>query len=113
MTTHAMNLNSPWYEHIVAGRKRYEGRRRTEKTDAIQVGDLIAFSHATDSTRRQCTRTVVALHTFDTFRDALETLPLDDVLPGVESVEMGVAVYARFVSLPTQIRDGVVMLELE
>ena len=107
-----MNLNSPWYEHVVAGRKRYEGRRRTEKTDAIQVGDVITFSHATDSARPPCTRTVIALHAFDTFRDALDALPLEDVLPGVTSVDMGVAVYARFVSLPTQIRDGVVMLEL-
>jgi ASC-1-like (ASCH) protein len=107
-----MNLNSPWYEHVVAGRKLYEGRRRTEKTEAIKVGDVITFNHATDNARPPCTRTVVALHTFDTFRDALESLPLEDVLPGVASVDTGVAVYARFVSLPTQIRDGVVMLEL-
>lgn len=112
MATHAMKLNSPWYEHVVEGRKRYEGRRRTEKTDVICAVDAITFSHATDSTQPTCTRTVVAIHAFDTFRDALDALPLEEVLPDITSVNMGVSVYARFVSLPTQIRDGVVMLEL-
>ena len=112
MTTHSLSLSSPWYEHVASGRKRYEGRRRTPKVDAIQPGDTVVFTHTTDASLPSVSRIVVQVLPFDTFRDALDSLPLADVLPGVQSTDAGCAVYARFVSLPTQIRDGVCMLEL-
>jgi len=112
MTTHTLHLSDPWYEHVASGRKLYEGRRRTPAVDAIRPGDTLVFTHASDPALPPLHRTVVEVLPFDTFRDALEALPLHHVLPGVATVDGGCAVYARFVSLPTQIRDGVCMLHL-
>jgi len=109
-----MSLNSPWLEHVASGRKIYEGRRRTEKINEIRPGNIISFLPVTSSPNdKSIDCKVIAIHSFDTFRDALETLPIDRVLPGVRSVDEGVSIYARFVSIPTQIRDGVVMIQLE
>ena len=55
MTTHAMRLSDPWYDHVASGTKRYEGRRRTPAVDAIEVLP------------------------FDTFRNDLHALPLHHV----------------------------------
>jgi len=107
-----MSLSSPWYEHVASGRKRYEGRRLTAATTAIAQGDTITFKHHTDPLLPSHSHTVVAVHVFPCFRAALEALPLDQVLPDVASVEEGCEVYERYVSLPTQLRYGVVMLEL-
>jgi len=112
MATHSLRLSDSWYGHVASGHKRYEGRRRTPAVDAMRPGDTLVFTHASDPTLPALHCTVVAVLPFDTFRDALEALPLSEVLPGVATVDEGCAVYARFVSLPTQIRDGVCMLEL-
>lgn len=61
---------------------------------------------------------IVSVRTYVSFEEALKDLwrggeaPLDEVLPGVSSIAEGVGVYRRFVSLETQARDGVCMLEL-
>ena len=49
---------------------------------------------------------------FPTFKDALHVLPIEDVLPGVESVQEGCYVYQNYVSLDVQRRDGVIILAL-
>lgn len=49
---------------------------------------------------------------FSTFEEALQSLPVKDILPGVDSIGEGVEVYKKFVSIETQLRDGVVMIEL-
>jgi hypothetical protein len=54
----------------------------------------------------------IASH-LSSFEKALEELGVDDVLPGVENVADGVEIfYQRVVSLETQRKDGVCMIEL-
>ena len=106
---HRMTLNDPWYDLVGDGRKRYEGRRCTPKTRAIRTGDTIEFSHHSLPPFR---KTVGGVRWFPSFRSALVTLGIDDVLPGVEAVDEGVEIYTRFVSEETQRREGVLIFEI-
>ena len=101
-----MKLNSPWYELVRDGKKIYEGRRR-------MLGDVIEFSHYTDDTLPAFLCLIDAIFHYQTFEDALNTLPINDVLPIEDiTIEKGVEIYKRFVSLPTQLKDGIVMFKV-
>jgi len=113
---HEMTLNSPWFELMKQGIKKYEGRRNTAKVQQICVGDTIEFRHHTDITREPFRVEVTYIHRFPTFRDALLTLPISDVLPNDTgnpySLDEADLIYQRYVSKTTQQTDGVVMLEV-
>jgi ASC-1-like (ASCH) protein len=108
-----LSLNSPWYEHVRDGRKQYEGRRYTPQINALQSGDPVVFKHHTEPDRYpEIHATVIQVMHFPTFRDALLCIPIENVLPGVTSVDEGDLIYQRFVSLSTQHRDGVCMIHI-
>lgn len=113
MQTHAFTLNSPWYELVKQGKKTYEGRRNTEKIRNIREGDVIEFRHHTDTGLPPIVTRVQSVIFFPTFLDALELLPLQQVLPLPDmSIKKGVEIYHQFVSEDTQERDGVAMIKI-
>lgn len=109
-------LSDPYYELTRTGFKSLEGRRNFDKWKYMRSGDIIEFSHATNAQQPSFSRVIRKRHVFMSFREALQHFErmgqLHRMLPNVDSVEEGVAVYAKFVSLGTQVRDGVVILEL-
>jgi ASC-1-like (ASCH) protein len=109
-----LTLNSPWYELVRDGKKRYEGRRALPSILSLTVGKCMSISHHTDATLPSYTVTVTSITRYKNFEEALKELPLDDVLPvpGI-SVDEGVKIYQKYVSLKTQERDGVVMIGLD
>ena len=51
---------------------------------------------------------------FNTFEEALKTLPINDILPIDNiSVDKGVEIYKNFVTIPTQLKDGIVMIKIK
>jgi len=113
---HVMGLGDPWFEYVKSNRKIYEGRRWWEPTQKIKRGDIILFKRQIDGVKieegafkKKVKRVVV----YDTFETALKITPLEDVLPGVKSIKDGVQIYLKYVSLKTQLSDGVCMIELE
>jgi ASC-1-like (ASCH) protein len=112
-----MKLSSPWYEYVRQGKKIYEGRRYTPFLSNINKGDYILFSHYTDTTLPKIKVRVLDIHRFDTFEQALNTLPIKDILPILNlSITEGVEIYNIFnvyVSLNTQLKDGIVMIHIQ
>ena len=107
-----ITLNSPWFDLVKSGRKIYEGRRCTEKMKALKPGDELIVAHHTDPTAESFSITVLEILHFPTFEAALKSLPVEQVLVAGTTVAEGVEIYKRYVSLPTQERDGVVMLKI-
>ena len=105
-----IRVNDPWFTYIKNGAKKYEGRRNNR---IFNEGEYLLIQHNTDECQDPVTKMLKKIHKFKTFEEALSILPLEEVLPGVKTVEEGVQIYYKFVSLETQLRDGVVMLELE
>lgn len=110
----AISLNSPWFEFVRDGKKIYEGRRKTGKIMSIEKGQVLHVRHYTNPELFPPFQVIVEdILEYKTFKDALETLPITEVLPleGI-TVEMGIEIYKQYVSLPTQKQDGIVMLKL-
>ena len=104
---HRMTLNDPWFDLVKRGQKRFEGRRMTPKMHAVRIGDTVDFVHHTCMAAEPFRAIVIGTRWFTSFEKALCAIGVDAVLPG-RTVAEGVEV----VSLETQTRDGVCMLEL-
>jgi len=108
-----LHLHDEWFQLVQSGKKTYEGRRKTILIDNIKVGDILEIRNYNKPTApfRVC---VTEKINYPTFEDALKDLPLEEVLPVEDiTVERGVEIYKRYVSIETQKRDGVVMLKLD
>lgn len=114
--TWCLKLNDPWFDHVLFGRKRFEGRRFAHQVKEFYAGDLLRFSHATDPKQPVFYKKIVEIHRFPAFEVGLKYFEardeLQQVLPGIASVAEGVNVYLQFVSLPTQLQDSVCFIEL-
>lgn len=109
-----LTLNSPWYELVRDGKKLYEGRRALPSILTLSIGEIIFISHHTDVTLPSYQVIVTSLALYNTFEEALTELPLDKVLPLPEiTIEEGVKIYQKYVSLATQQRDGVVLIGIK
>ena len=71
---HEMKLNPAPFAMIKSGRKTIELRLFDEKRRKIKVGDGITFTNT--DTGEKLTKTVKALHRFDSFETLYKTLPL-------------------------------------
>jgi ASC-1-like (ASCH) protein len=80
---------------------------------SIKPGDVIEFSHFVDENLPKIITEVIEVLRYPTFRDALEALPISEVLPipGL-TVDEGDDIYKRYVSLATQEKDGVAMIKI-
>lgn len=108
-----MKLNSPWFELVKEGKKIYEGRRKMPYITKYKIGDIITFSHNTNTTIEPFNVVIEDILEYATFEDALNVLPLYEVLPIDDiTIEHGIEIYKKYVSLPTQIKDGIIMLKI-
>jgi ASC-1-like (ASCH) protein len=113
MNTIIMHLNSPWFELVRSGKKIYEGRRKTPKIMELKIGQKITIHHYINKNEKPYTICIDDIFFYDTFEDALFVLPIDKVLPLDDiTIEKGVEIYKKYVSLETQQKDGVVILQI-
>jgi len=109
-----LHLNSPWFELVKEGKKIYEGRRYTIKVhDICIIGNIITIKHFTDSTQEPYQVIIEGFKHFPTFEDALKELNINEVLPIDNiTIDEGILIYQKYVSLKTQIEDGIVMIKV-
>jgi len=106
MATWRMGLQEEYLKAIAAGKKRIEGRLYDEKRQAIKPGDEIIFEN-----KLMCV--VKDVRIYSSFKEMLEKEGLENVLPGVKSIEEGVKVYRRFYSEEKEKKYGVAAIEVE
>lgn len=112
-----IHLNHPWFELVKIGKKIYEGRRLTDKTNKYNIGDILLVKHYTDNTQEPYYIEIVDKIYFRTFEQALTILPINQVLPtldeSIRTIQEGIEIYKKYVSLETQNRDGIIMLKIK
>ena len=87
------NLAHRWFEAFYKGEKCWEGRPANhKKASKLKVGDSVRLRHANGS----MVGVVAEIRPFTTFKEALETLPLGEVLPGIATVDEGIEVYREW-----------------
>ncbi|ASJ02073.1 isomerase [Thermococcus profundus] len=106
MATWRMGLQEEYLKAIAEGEKKIEGRLYDEKRQKIRPGDTIIFEN-----KLMCV--VKDLRVYSSFREMLESEGIENVLPGIESIDDGVAVYRRFYSEEKEKKYGVAAIEVE
>ncbi len=107
---YCLPLNDIWYDHIASGKKVYEGQLFEGQLKQIAPGDIIEFTRRSNKITMHCI--VNARMEFPTYRRAMEKLGLCNVLPGVETIEDGVAVYRQWHTEADELKYGVMMLNI-
>lgn len=106
MATWRMGLQEEYLRAIAEGKKKVEGRLYDEKRQKIMPGDTIIFEG-----RLMCA--VKDVRVYSSFKEMLEKEGLENVLPGVGSIDDGVKVYRRFYSEEKERKYGVAAIEVE
>ena len=89
---HRLNVSDKYYKLLITGQKKVEGRTFTEKRRLYKIGDLIEITNQNFPTERQVF-IITDLILSSTFRELIEKVGIQNILPGVETAEQGVAVY--------------------
>ena len=103
------HVSEPWFSLIAAGRKTCEGRLWKGECRTMGVGDVLVFYHGD----QECRARIVGISVYDSFETYLVGEGLERCLPGVGTVEEGVAVYHQYYSEKEEFLYGVVGIRIE
>ncbi len=88
-----VNLDNLWFDKVVSGAKSVEGRLGTPRWKSVVVGTLWKI-HNNDG--RTVTVKVTDIRSYKTIVEYLSQEGLRRTLPGITSLEDGVAVYEKY-----------------
>ena len=107
------NVREPWFSLIATGAKRYEGRLGNNQSFAtMPPGTPIVWVNSELSFKRTCKTQVVAVTRHKSFRAMFKAVGLGNVLPTVDKVADGEAVYRGFYSAADEAEHGVLCVQL-
>ncbi len=116
-----VNVSQPWLGHILKGRKTIEGRLNKGKFADLRVGSIVIFSGPLSS-RTSATRTpansssnrkvavITRIDKYSTFQEYLSQSGLDRTLPGVATIDDGVAIYRQFYTPDMEKQYGILAI---
>lgn len=107
-----LSLQERYFQAVLAGAKRVEGRLAKHKYFTLNPGDKISFS-SEGSCSLCIVCKVIGVNYFRTFKEMLEKKGIEAMLPGETSIEDGVAIYRQFYSQRDEQRYGVAAIEIE
>ncbi len=109
---HEMKLKAVYFNKIKNGSKVYEIRLNDEKRKIIDIGDVIIFKKEPELT--ETLQTVVKdLVYFKSFKEMVDTLPLEKI--GFENLSKDEveSIYYGFYSIENELKYGVVAIKVE
>lgn len=101
-----ITIQEPWFGHILSFQKTVEGRLCNEKYAKIQTGDIICVNKVVMFKVSHVSR-------YDSFKTMLTEEGLENVLPGIQSIQEGCDVYHKFYSREDEQKYGVVALHVQ
>ena len=105
-----VNVNDIWFDKIKNGSKIVEGRLDKGKFSALSVPSYVTFKNSKGA------KVIVKVKDkikYKSFNDMLREENIKHVLPGVESLVDGVAVYRKFYSEEAEKMHGVIAIRIE
>jgi len=90
---HSISIRDPWFTYIKTGKKTVEGRLNTGIFAGIKQGDTVEW-YIVDTDQKVNTY-VTFVHKYESFEQMIQTETLESVLPGIDTLADGVAVYDR------------------
>lgn len=115
---HCETLNEPWFSTIRDGSKIAEGRLNKSWVKTLEKFDIIEFTRVPiegeENPLPQVIEVIVIdLKYYQKFTDLFDDVGLDQVLPGKNTYEEGLAVYRKWYSEEKEKELGVVGIFVE
>lgn len=104
-----MEIREPWFSEIKNGNKIIEGRLAKNKFLNIRVGDRISV---TNEFGDNIVLRMIDIRRYSTFHEMLLFEKIENVLPGVDTIEEGVKIYHKFYSEKDEKNYGVLAFEV-
>ena len=92
------HLSEPWFSLIKTGLKKCEGRLKKGDFAGMKKGDFIIFENSDLGFKREFGVKITSTHNYNTFEDYLKAETLEKCLPGVNTMEEGLAIYYKYYS---------------
>jgi ASC-1-like (ASCH) protein len=89
-----IHVSEPWFTSIKNKTKKYEGRLNTLLFAKFKTNDILTIFNK--QLKQHFDVTITEIFHFDTFRQMLNDLGVENVLPGIKSVDEGVMVYRQW-----------------
>ncbi|EAY14327.1 Archaea-specific enzyme related to ProFAR isomerase, putative [Trichomonas vaginalis G3] len=89
------HLSEPWFSYVEQGKKTIEGRLEREEWSKIKPGDIIEFYNSDTGSKRAFQVKVVDIKKYSSFKSLINTEGLNNILPGVTSLEEGIKIYEK------------------
>ncbi len=110
--TYDEHLSEPWFSLILLGLKTVEGRKNKGRFREMKINDIINFSNS-DIIPRSVRTKIVSKNIYLTFAAYLETEGLEKCLPGISTLDEGLAIYYKYYTKEDEANYGVVAIGLE
>ncbi len=106
-------LQAKYIDQIRSGKKTCEGRINSGGFAKLAAGQTIEFFSKNDPDNRVSCR-IVAINKYSSFYSMLEGEGVENMLPGIKSIEEGVRIYENIPSFKERAsKNGVLSLRLE
>lgn len=90
------NVADPWYKYIVSGKKKIEGRCFYDDWKSLKIDDSIKWYTVREGFTYTHVSKIKDIKRYNSFKDMLETEGLENVLPGINTIEEGIRIYHSF-----------------
>jgi len=96
MTEHEINIDERWFNLIKHKFKKVEGRLNKGVFNKFKKGDTIIFVTKKGDKEEKLKTKIVRITEYDTFTDYLINEGLRHTLPGIKTLDEGLAVYYKY-----------------
>lgn len=100
-------VQEPYKSLILSGEKTVEGRLNKGKFTDLKIGDILQFEDTWEVFE------VIDLSHYPRFQIMLEQEGLKHVLPWIQSIDTGVAIYHQFYTSAQETEFGVVAIHIK
>ena len=108
--TYKKHLSEPWFTLIKIGMKKSEARVNKDIWKEIKRGDQILFTNNDMGFQRNFNVKVNDIGHYPDFHTYLENEGLQQCLPGVDNMNIGVSVYRKYYTVEEEQYYGVVSI---
>lgn len=106
-----LHISEPWFTYIKNGQKIAEGRPKKGKFNNYKVGDILTiFNNKLNSNYNV---EIIEILKYNTFYEMLKDLGIENVLPGIKTLDDGVNVYRQWYSEDVEKKFHVIAIKIK
>lgn len=92
-----IGIQKRWMDAILSGEKTIEGKKGSPKWTDLREGDKITFFvDDTPNCNLECTCAIIGIRHYTNLRSYLESEGLRSTLPGIQTIDDGIALYREY-----------------